>query len=145
MKTVLSFLQSKVTFSISWEVFRTWAYIGNQKNAPLIIHRWIGRLFYSALQGHVNVWFSGQRKTCLKQLLPWFDIKHMMQCIRFTVRCIYTAALIIQHPLPLKCDQSASTWCHQRPTLVYKGYRCNPTLCPIVIIVPFSYVTENVQ
>lgn len=113
-----------------WAVFRTWAYIGNKKNAPLIIHRWVGRPFYSALQGHVNVWFSGQRKTCLKQLLPWFDIKHMIQCIGFTVRCIYTAALIIQHPLPLKCDQSASTWCQQRPPLVYQGYRCIPHLMP---------------
>lgn len=43
------------------EVFRTWGYIAN-KNAPLIIHRWAGQPFYSALQGHVNVWFSGQSK-----------------------------------------------------------------------------------
>lgn len=93
-----------------------------KKKAPLIIHRLVCRFFYSPLQGHVNfvILRTEQRPAWTRSTAPrllsniWSGVWSMLS--------IYTAALIIQYFLPLKCDQSAPTWCQERPAHVHQGH-----------------------
>lgn len=122
-----------------------WAHCDLEKKASLIIHRLVCRFFYSALQGHVNLWFSGQSK----DLPELKHCPHLLSNIGSSVQCmlsIYTAALIIQYFLPLKCDQSAPTWCQERPAHMQRAWILLfhlPPFSPVVLIVPFSFVTQS--
>lgn len=85
------------------------AYIAGRKKHPLIIHVCVCGSFILYYKGMSMGASQDRVKTCLKQLLPWFDVKPMIRCIRYTVQSIYTAPLIIQGSLPSKCDQSGFT------------------------------------
>lgn len=117
-KTTIPFL--KTTSRVRCERTATWE--KKKKKAPLIIHRLVCRFFYSPLQGHVNfvILRTEQRPAWTRSTAPrllsniWSGVWSMLS--------IYTAALIIQYFLPLKCDQSAPTWCQERPAHVHQGH-----------------------